>query len=100
MKIDSSIKPLGVSVGETRREPARPAAGGSKGVQQSAEVAISPLSSRLQAMEGAMASSPVVDSERVDAIRQAIAAGTFQVDTSRIADGLIDSVRQLLGSRR
>lgn len=98
MKIDSSIKPVGVSVGETRREPARPAAGGSK-TSQSAEVAISPLSSRLQAMEGAMASAPVVNSERVDAIRQAIAAGTFQVDTSRIADGLIDSVRQLLGSQ-
>jgi negative regulator of flagellin synthesis FlgM len=43
-----------------------------------------------------MASTPVVDRARVDEIRQAISEGRFKVDAGRIADGLIESVRQLL----
>nr|WP_281504580.1 flagellar biosynthesis anti-sigma factor FlgM [Chromohalobacter sarecensis] len=38
-----------------------------------------------------------IDTARVDEIRQAISDGQMELDTGKIADGLIDSVRDLLG---
>ncbi|TDU22789.1 FlgM family anti-sigma-28 factor [Chromohalobacter marismortui] len=38
-----------------------------------------------------------IDTARVDEIRQAITDGQLELDTGKIADGLIDSVRDLLG---
>lgn len=37
------------------------------------------------------------DAARVAEIRESIRAGSYQVNTARIADGLISSVRDLLG---
>ncbi|MDB5779212.1 MAG: flgM [Polaromonas sp.] len=37
------------------------------------------------------------DAARVAEIRESIRAGRYQVDTAKIADGLISSVRDLLG---
>ncbi|EPZ13810.1 hypothetical protein M622_08945, partial [Thauera terpenica 58Eu] len=42
---------------------------------------------------------PDIDQKRVDEIRQAITEGRFKIDSSRIADGLISSVRDMLESR-
>ncbi|MBP9712556.1 MAG: flagellar biosynthesis anti-sigma factor FlgM [Sterolibacterium sp.] len=99
MKIDNSVKPLDALVGGARKEAARPASSRSAAGQGDA-VALSPLSARLQEMEAAMAASPVVDADRVSAIRQAISAGTFKVDTSKIADGLLASVQQMLSGQK
>lgn len=41
-------------------------------------------------------SSADVDMQKVQALREAIAAGELKIDTSRIADSLIASVRDLL----
>lgn len=41
-----------------------------------------------------------MNADRVAEIRQAIAQGTFKVDTGRIADGLIESVRQMLAAQQ
>ncbi|MGO3130610.1 MAG: flagellar biosynthesis anti-sigma factor FlgM [Alcaligenes sp.] len=41
-------------------------------------------------------SSADVDMKKVEALREAIAAGELKIDTSRIADSLIASVRDLL----
>lgn len=38
-----------------------------------------------------------IDTARVAEIRQAISEGHLEIDSERIADGLIDSVRDLLG---
>ncbi|WP_353978889.1 flagellar biosynthesis anti-sigma factor FlgM [Salinicola endophyticus] len=40
-----------------------------------------------------------IDTARVTEIRQAIADGTLQLDTSKIADGLLQSVRDMLDER-
>jgi negative regulator of flagellin synthesis FlgM len=40
------------------------------------------------------------DAARVAQIREAIAAGRYQVDASRIADGLLDHVQELLGRKQ
>lgn len=97
MKIESPGKPLGgVSVGENRSRVNTPKAetptGGDK-------VELSSLSSTLQKAEAAIENTPAVDSARVAEIRQAIAEGRFKVDSSKIADGLINSVRQMLGDQ-
>lgn len=39
------------------------------------------------------------DAGRVAQIRESIAAGRYQVDTAKIADGLLASVRDLLSER-
>ncbi|MBI3525176.1 MAG: flagellar biosynthesis anti-sigma factor FlgM [Betaproteobacteria bacterium] len=102
MKIDNSVKSVGGLAGANRggaakagaaRQPAAPESAGS-------DVALSPLSARLQQIEGSLASAPAVNSERVAEIRQAIAQGSFKIDPSKIADGLIDSVRLMLSAQK
>ncbi len=101
MKIDSSIKTLGGLAGPTGKDSPKSANVPPKaGARQSAEVELSPLSARLQETEGSRGVDSVVDSDRVAAIRAAISAGTFKIDTGRIADGLIDSVRQMLAAQK
>ena len=99
MKIESTGKPLAPSAtGEARpRSPANPAttvAGGGEKVE------LSSLSSSLQKAETAIAQAPVVDTQRVAEIKQAIANGEFKIDAGRIADGLISSVREMLAGQR
>ncbi len=57
---------------------------------------LSSLSSRLQQMESAMASTPVVDTAKVAEVKQAMSEGKFQVHPEKIADSLIQSVQQML----
>ncbi len=100
MKIEGTNKGLPTPQTSDKPNPPAsktpPAAGASGGDK----VELSPLSSSLAKAEAAMASTPAVDSARVDEIRQAISEGRFRVDPERIADGLIESVREMLGSAR
>ncbi len=62
-------------------------------------VTLSPLSSQLQKLEANVASSSVFDAQKVDAIKSAIAGGQFKVSSEKVADGLIESVKDLLTNR-
>jgi negative regulator of flagellin synthesis FlgM len=42
----------------------------------------------------------VFDTKKVEEIKAAIAGGQFQVDSAKIADGLIDSVRDMIQKRK
>lgn len=52
-------------------------------------VSVTDKASRLLALEDTLASLPVVDHEKVAAIKQAIADGSYQVNSERIAAKLI-----------
>ncbi|MDX9884915.1 flagellar biosynthesis anti-sigma factor FlgM [Thauera sp.] len=99
MKIEGTGKPIAPSAtGEARpRNPANPASTVASGADK---VQLSSLSSSLQKAESAIAQAPVVDTQRVAEIKQAIANGEFKIDAGRIADGLINSVREMLAGQR
>jgi negative regulator of flagellin synthesis FlgM len=87
---------LGPQAGDNRPKAADTAATQGQGGEK---VELSSLSASLGKAEAAIAAAPVVDRARVDEIRQAMSEGRFKVDAERIADGLIDSVRQMLGTQ-
>ena len=97
MKIDSGVKSVGTTVAANRPAAANPVPRQAD-AGAAAHVAISSLSARM-AEVGSAESAPV-NSARVAEIKQAIAEGRFTINPERIADGLLDSVRDMLGQRR
>ena len=101
MKISTNLTPSTAGpVADGGR--ARPAAGPARPAATSAgdQVALSSLSSRLQEIESSVAAEPTVDTKRVAEIKQAIAEGRFQINSDKIAGGLLDSVRDMLSKDR
>lgn len=93
MKIENSVNSLGSVSGSSSK--AKPAASPSASNAAPAGAKVQ-ISSRFQEIEAAMENTPVVNSERVAEIKQAIAEGRFQVNAERVADGLIASVKDML----
>ena len=91
MKIDSTTS-MASTVSETRSRGGitKPTAG------KAAEVHLSELASQLQAT----ADPATFDANRVTEIKQAIADGRFTINTGAIADRLINSASELVGSQR
>jgi negative regulator of flagellin synthesis FlgM len=90
MKIEQSTKLTGAPVvKEARGLPARKTEGASD------EVELSTLASQLAASD----SGAPFDTGRVAEIKQAISEGKFSINAGAIADRLIVSARELLGSR-
>lgn len=98
MKIDNSVKSSG-SVSDTRTRASRESASGSSAASSESKVQISDFASNLQKLESMVANTPVVDSGKVNEIKTAISQGQFKVDAEKVADGLIESVRQMLSAQ-
>ncbi|MCB4812327.1 flagellar biosynthesis anti-sigma factor FlgM [Methylovorus menthalis] len=102
MKINDSIqKTTGlvtekIDSGTAKKTPAS-TAGGATATES---VTLSPLSSQLQSLEARIATQTVYDTDKVDAIKTAITNGQFQVDSGKVADGLIETVKDLLTSAK
>ena len=100
MKINpSSVKPVassGVSDVSNRGSPTR-----STGSQPPTDkVDINSIASQLHKLESALNDVSVVDTARVDAIKQAISSGQFKVNSDVVADKLLASVKEhLLASK-
>jgi len=69
-------------------------------VKTSGNVTLSPMSAQLKTLEAKVASSNVFDVEKVNAIKLAITGGQFEVNSDVVADGLIETVKDLLTTRK
>ena len=56
------------------------------------------ISTQVQTLQSRASSGPVFDNKKVETLRNEIDAGTFSVDTDKVADGLIKSTISLLKS--
>ncbi|MDF0605058.1 flagellar biosynthesis anti-sigma factor FlgM [Neisseriaceae bacterium TC5R-5] len=97
MKVDNSGQ-LPASYSSTQNKVAPRDNAGTTGVasSRSDSVSINPLASRISAVERQLSGSTGFDAQKVEAIKSAIAAGTFSVNPEKIADGLISSTQELL----
>lgn len=90
MKIDSTYKPTTAPVAN-RPAPRTPNETSPSGDS----VSLSQLAGSMQATE-----KPPVNTARIQEIKDAISQGRFKVNPEAIADGLIQSARDLLDSQR
>lgn len=98
MKIDDSIKKTGgLGVGSTQARANKGAEKAGTGTAASDSVQVS---SQLKTLAGQVAGSSVFNSTKVEEIKAAIATGQFQVDPEKIADGLMDTVKDLIHARK
>ncbi|HQN64435.1 MAG TPA: flagellar biosynthesis anti-sigma factor FlgM [Methylophilus sp.] len=101
MKINDPIKK---SMGlETERLGSNASKKAEKSVattKSSESVTLSPLSAQLQSLEANVAAAEVFDAGKVEAIKSAIANGQFKVDSGKVADGLISTVKDLLSTQK
>ena len=95
MKIDNSAKTIGTVPGPSvaRTPVTRSAATGVKTGVAAAGASTTVVSTALYAASGA---EGTFDVQKVAEIRQAIRDGRFQINPERIADGLINSVRDMM----
>ena len=63
----------------------------STSISQEDVVRLSPEAAELKALEDSLAELPAVDEARVEAIRQQIKRGEYQINPDRIAQKLIDA---------
>jgi negative regulator of flagellin synthesis FlgM len=92
------------TAGARRSEGAKSAAGGPTGHRAEAAdkpaagdtVRITQSGLLMSKLEELVQSTPVVDSERVAALKDAIASGSYEVDDQRVADRLLKFERDVL----
>lgn len=68
--------------------------------QASAGVTVSLSASTTQALSGQGSSSDVFNAEKVEAMKQSIANGTFQVNAEAIADKMLSNAAEMLGGSK
>ena len=101
MKIDSN-KPASTPsapTGQARARAGQAGAGPAAPAGPPTQATATTLSGA-QTVDSILANTPVVDVDRVAEIKRAIAEGRFQVNPERIADGLLQSVREMLANER
>ncbi|GAA5183935.1 flagellar biosynthesis anti-sigma factor FlgM [Niveibacterium umoris] len=94
MKIEGTYKGVGNAGDVKARGPRESAA--KPGAEAGSKVEVSPLASQLQQLQGTLTSVPEVDATKVGELKQAISEGRFRVNPEKVADGLLESVRQML----
>ena len=97
MKIDNSFKTTTTtSIPDETERPGKKTVADSASAPPSANVQISPMSAHMQAIEQGFADTPIVNTARVDEIKQAISNGHFKVDAGKVADRLLSTVQDLI----
>jgi negative regulator of flagellin synthesis FlgM len=95
MKIEGTPKSAGGTVGDVKARGTRTQSTAQADTADTSKVELSSLSQ----LGGGLASVPEIDSAKVGELKQAIAEGRFKVNPDKVADGLLDSVRQMLSSQ-
>lgn len=95
MKIENSIKAAAIppdipAPRSGQKASASPVAGGDS-IQ---------LSAQLKSVEKSLSTNEVFDAARVEKIKQAISEGRFVVNPEKVADGLLETVRDLIQTRQ
>ncbi|WP_317204395.1 flagellar biosynthesis anti-sigma factor FlgM [Janthinobacterium sp.] len=99
MKITDTIKSTpGLPVTQPATSGARGAEKATVNPSASDNVRLSPQGQALAA--SAAGGSAVFDTKKVERIKLAIADGQFQVNSEKVADGLLETVKDLLHSRK
>lgn len=100
MKIDDSLKKTqGLGVGTTQPRAGKGADKAGSVGKAAAESDSVHLSSTAQSLTQA-GSNGVFDAGKVEEIKAAIANGTFKVDPEKVANGLLDTVNDLIRARK
>jgi|GEM_PF-151150 len=104
MKINDSFKnAVSVGVDKTsagKAESSKKSETAGVDVKAVETVTLSPMAAQLQSLEATLAADNVFDAEKVAAIKSAIADGQFKVSSEKVADGLIESVKDLLNTKK
>jgi negative regulator of flagellin synthesis FlgM len=101
VKIDSTL----TGVAGVRGKGSVGVKGKSKDQQSSSSsvqdnVSLSSDSSRLQALEAALAEIDIEDADKIEGIRQAIANGQFTVDEEVVAEKMVESTMEQLSHQK
>lgn len=91
MKIDSPFKPTATPVNNRAVAPRQNQAAS----PATEDVSLSPLAGTLQSSD-----KPPVNSAKIQEIKDAIAQGRFKINPEAIANGLIETARDLVNSQR
>lgn len=105
MKIDKTSMHLPASqIGELTPKSPNAKPGGTTtargNVSSETSVHLGSSSLQLRNLENSIANTSVVDKGKVEAIKNAISEGRFQVNSGVVADRLIDSVKELISANR
>jgi negative regulator of flagellin synthesis FlgM len=101
VKITDSIKnAAGLSIGPGQTSQSKAPEKSNNSSMASDQVHLSALSSQLQALEGQVSGGSVFNTQKVEEIKLAIANGSFHVNSDRVADGLLATVKELLETRK
>jgi len=66
---------------------------------QDESVTLSSASVQLQSIQSDLSTKEVFDADKVEAIKAAISNGEFTVNAEKVADGLIDTVKDLFKAK-
>ena len=99
MKIDKSLQSVTtVSLAEGKKRTDVNSAGSD--LPQVNNVHLSPNATKLQNIDNNLSSRPLVNSARIQEIKQAISEGNFQINPEVVADKLLETVRELIQSKK
>jgi len=101
VKIDKPSKPLPASLtGEgAHAAKGKPSLRPASQPSGDTSVSLGSTAAQLHSMESSMANTPVVNAAKVAEIKQAIAEGRFKVNSEAVAGRLLETVRDLIGSK-
>ncbi len=98
MKIDKSLQPIStVSVSDgKRRADITP----NPSASQENSVHLSQNAAKLQSIDSSSANGSIVNTARVQEIKQAISEGNFQINPEAVADRLLETAKELIQSKK